>query len=218
MSIANTRALLSASRARFPAALEGRCAVSSMDPRDRLWLELIFPHCASAPAALLALRAVCRAWLAQLNAAPARLWLPLTMELARMSYAERAGLARRGCYDAMRDCAGGPMLNVQRVREVRLAGGRVGAFRGLGHGRGCRTLRRISRVGRAAVARERQTGGGQHTVGCSHLDILGLPSASCNDHDNDACANSATTETDKRPHPRMRWSVCQWSSSCNGSS
>ncbi len=60
-----------------------------MDPRNRLWLELIFPHCASAPELLLALRAACRDFLAQLNAAPANLWVPLTMLISRMNYAER---------------------------------------------------------------------------------------------------------------------------------
>ncbi len=55
-------------------------STSTMDPRYRLWVELIFPRCASAPAALLALRAVCRAW---------RLWLPFTMVLPQLRYDER---------------------------------------------------------------------------------------------------------------------------------
>lgn len=45
-----------------------------MDPRNRLWTELIFPRCE--PAALVALRAVCRGLRDQLNVAHARLWLP----------------------------------------------------------------------------------------------------------------------------------------------
>ncbi len=58
-----------------------------MDPRDRLWAELVFPWCAPAPAALMAVRASCRAWRAQLD--NSRLWLPFTMELPRMRYDER---------------------------------------------------------------------------------------------------------------------------------
>ncbi len=58
-----------------------------MDPRDWLWVELIFPQCE--PVVLLALRAVCPAFLAQLNAAPARLWHRLTMVVSRMRYDEQ---------------------------------------------------------------------------------------------------------------------------------
>ncbi len=58
---------------------------AQMKPRDRLWAELIFPWCE--PCALLSLRAVCRAFLAQLSAS--RLWLALTMQLSWMRYDER---------------------------------------------------------------------------------------------------------------------------------
>ncbi len=105
-----------------------------MDPRDRLWAELIFPWCE--PVALLRLRAVCRAFLGQLNLS--RLWLPLTMELPRMRYDERlagwAGVERamkreevtRANCDAGR-CTRGPVLDVHddvayRVMHV---GGRI---------------------------------------------------------------------------------------------
>jgi hypothetical protein len=70
-----------------------------MDPHNRLWVEAIFPKCE--PRDLLASRAVCGAFCNQLNAAPARLWLPLTMELDRMSYAERL-LGWPGVLTAMR--------------------------------------------------------------------------------------------------------------------
>src|SRR4051812_12794102 len=108
-----------------------------MDPRDRLWAHLIFPRCD--PRALLALRAVCHALLAQLNAAPPRLWLSLTMGLWRMSYAERV-LGWHGVECAMRreentraNCdagrfAEGPVLPLHKVWDVRIAGGRVVAF------------------------------------------------------------------------------------------
>ncbi len=110
-----------------------------MNPSDRLWVELIFPRCE--PTTLLALRAVCRVWLAQLNAAPARLWLPLTMELARMSYAERV-LGWPGVAVAMRreestraNCDAGrytqrPEFALAGNWHVLLAGGRVAAFSG----------------------------------------------------------------------------------------
>jgi hypothetical protein len=108
-----------------------------MDPRDRLWTELIFPHCEVA--ALLALRAACRAFLVQLNAAPARLWLSLTMELARMSYAERVlgwpGVERattrerntRANCDAGRFTQG-PVLHLPGVLHLRCSSGRLAAF------------------------------------------------------------------------------------------
>ncbi len=72
--------------------------VSSMDPRDRLWGELIFPRCGELRA-LLALRAVCRAFRAQLN--KSRLWLPLTMELPQLRFDERVD-GWRGVERAMR--------------------------------------------------------------------------------------------------------------------
>ncbi len=108
-----------------------------MDPRDRLWTELIFPHCASA---LLALRAVCRAWLAQLN--NSRLWLPFTVELPRMRYDERVecwpGVVRaiarerntRANCDAGR-FTHGPMLDLPDARQVMLVSGRVAVLRWL---------------------------------------------------------------------------------------
>ncbi len=111
---------------------------SAMDPRDRLWVELIYPHCGSAPAALLALRAVCRVWRAQLN--NSRLWLPFTMELPRMRYDERV-VGWTGIVRAMKrevvtraNCNAGHftrglVLNfLSDVPFVRLAGGRVAAF------------------------------------------------------------------------------------------
>lgn len=58
-----------------------------MDPHDRLWTGLIFPRCDSA--AFLPLRLVCRAFRAQLDSAPSRLWRPLTMLNSHMRYAER---------------------------------------------------------------------------------------------------------------------------------
>ncbi len=55
-------------------------------PARQLWAELIFPWCGGLPT-LLRLRAVCRAFRAQLDAS--RLWLPLTMELPQLRYDER---------------------------------------------------------------------------------------------------------------------------------
>ncbi len=106
-----------------------------MDPRDRLWAELVFPWCE--PAALLALRAACRAFRAQLNVS--RLWLPLTTEDPRMRYDERL-LGWRGVECAMTrerntraNCdAGhftrGPVLDAMDVRQVLLVGGRIAVF------------------------------------------------------------------------------------------
>ncbi len=108
-----------------------------MDPRDRLWTNLIFPHCDMRD--LLASRAVCRAWLAQLNAAPARLWTPLTMVVHRMSYAERV-LGWRGVTGAMArekttraNCDAGPFTRGPTVvlptgAFVVIAGGRIAAI------------------------------------------------------------------------------------------
>ncbi len=106
-----------------------------MDPRDRLWAHLIFPHCE--PADLLALRAVCRAWLAQLN--NSRLWLPITMELPRMRYDERVdgwpgvvrAIARERNTHA--NCnAGrfthGPVLDVTDVRTMLYVSGCIAVF------------------------------------------------------------------------------------------
>ncbi len=103
-----------------------------MDPRDRLWVDLIFPHCDVA--ALLASRAVCR----QLNAAPARLWTPLTMVAHRMSYAERvlgwpgvpAAMAREertrvNCDAGRFTC--GPTLQLPEARILHLVSGRIAA-------------------------------------------------------------------------------------------
>ena len=56
-----------------------------MDPRDRLWHDLVFVRCDAS--ALLSLRAVCRTFRAQLR--DSRLWLPLTMVVSRMRYDER---------------------------------------------------------------------------------------------------------------------------------
>ncbi len=108
-----------------------------MDPRDRLWAELIFPWCE--PVALLRLRAVCRAFLGQLNLS--RLWLPVTMELPRMRYDERlagwAGVERamtreevtRANCDAGR-CTRGPVLEGHDgdAYRVMYVGGRIAVF------------------------------------------------------------------------------------------
>ncbi len=109
-------------------------STSDMDPCDRLWAELIFPWCDGQ--ALLRLRAVCRAFLAQLNASPARLWLPLTMAVSRMRYGERlaggAGVERamkreevtRGNCDAGRFTRG-PVLDVDDGDDMMYVGGRI---------------------------------------------------------------------------------------------
>jgi hypothetical protein len=97
----------------------------------------VFPHCE--PASLLALRAVCRAWLAQLNVAPARLWLPLTMTVSRMSYAERlrgwpgvpAAMRREEITRTNCDAGHftrGPALDVDEVKDLRLAAGHIAVF------------------------------------------------------------------------------------------
>ncbi len=102
-----------------------------MDPRDRLWHDLVFVRCD--PSALLALRAVCRAFRAQLR--DSRLWLPLMLELPRMRYDERlagwAGVERamkreevtRANCDAGRYTRG-PVIDAPDVHELMLAGGR----------------------------------------------------------------------------------------------
>ncbi len=106
-----------------------------MDPRDRLWHDLVFVRCD--PSALLALRAVCRAFRAQLR--DSRLWLPLTLELPRMRYDEQlagwAGVERaiRREHVTRTNCdAGrvtlGPVLDVQDAQEVMFVGGRIAAF------------------------------------------------------------------------------------------
>lgn len=106
-----------------------------MQPHDRLWSQLIFPHCELSD--LLALRAVCHAFLAQVSALP--LWLPLFHDNRRMRYAERL-LGWRGVERAMArelstlaNCdADGVVCTTQRlqagVRTVAVAGGRVAAF------------------------------------------------------------------------------------------
>ncbi len=108
-----------------------------MNPRDRLWTELIFPLCE--PASLVALRAACRGLRDQLNAAPARLWLWLTMGLTRMRYDERL-LGWRGVERAMQResdtranceagrCKPGPVLPTMGTVEcVLFVGGRIAA-------------------------------------------------------------------------------------------
>ncbi len=62
-----------------------------MDPRNRLWVQLIFPHCAADRRSLLALRAACRGFHAQLGdpIEARRLWLPHTMLMPRMSWSEK---------------------------------------------------------------------------------------------------------------------------------
>lgn len=109
-----------------------------MDPRDRLWALLIFPHCDKST--LLALRAVCRALLAQLNGAPARLWHPMTMVDSRMRYGERlfgwrgvkAAMAREETSRA--NCDAGRFVRSEAlhvraaVRTFHVAGRGVAAF------------------------------------------------------------------------------------------
>ncbi len=108
-----------------------------MDPRNRLWHDIVFVHCDVS--ALLSLRAVCRAFRALLR--DSRLWLPLTMEVSRMRYSERvlgwAGVERamkreevtRANCDAGRYTRG-PVLDVRGggVRDVICVGGRVAVF------------------------------------------------------------------------------------------
>jgi hypothetical protein len=108
-----------------------------MDPRDRLWHDLVFVRCDAS--ALLALRAVCRAFRAQLR--DSRLWLPLTMVVSRMRYDERlagwAGVERamkredvtRANCDAGR-CTRGPVLDVHDdvADRVMYVGGRIAVF------------------------------------------------------------------------------------------
>lgn len=106
-----------------------------MDPRDRLWAELIFPWCAGP--ALFPLRAVCRSFRAQLDAS--RLWLPFTLELARMRYEERllgwpgVALAMQREKTTHANCdAGrfmrGPTLDIPDKSIVVLAACRVAVF------------------------------------------------------------------------------------------
>ncbi len=106
-----------------------------MDPCDRLWVELIFPWCDGQ--ALLAARAVCRAFRTQLN--NSRLWLPFTMELSRMRYAERL-LGWRGVLAAIKreentraNCDAGLFLHnasfeAKHAHHLMLVGGRVVVF------------------------------------------------------------------------------------------
>ncbi len=106
-----------------------------MDPRDRLWADLIFPWCE--PVALLALRAVCRAFFAQLNAS--RLWLPFTMELPQLLYDERIE-GWRGVLQGMQrevvtraNCNSGrftrgPVLDVPDAWALMHVAGRIAAF------------------------------------------------------------------------------------------
>ncbi len=108
-----------------------------MDPRDRLWHDLVFVRCDTS--ALLALRAVCRAFRAQLR--DSRLWLLLTMAVSRMRYDERlagwAGVDRamkredvtRANCDAGRYTRG-PVLDVhdRDARCLMFLGGRIAVF------------------------------------------------------------------------------------------
>ncbi len=110
-----------------------------MDPRDRLWHDLVFVRCDAS--ALLSLRAVCRAFLAQLR--DSRLWLPLSIAVSRMRYDERlagwAGVERamkredvtRANCDAGR-CTRGPVLDIHDdvAHRVMYVGGRLAAFCG----------------------------------------------------------------------------------------
>ncbi len=105
-----------------------------MDPHSRLWEQLIFAQCDVS--ALLALRAVCRAFRAQLR--DSRLWLPLTLVVSRMRYDKRlagwAGVERamkreevtRANCEAGR-CTRGPMLDVRDYEAYRVmyVGGRI---------------------------------------------------------------------------------------------
>ncbi len=106
-----------------------------MDPRDRLWVELIYPRCG--PPALLALRAVCRAFRAQLN--NSRLWLPFTMVLPQLRYderisgwrgveraMEREANTRANCDAGRYTC--GPVVDVDDVRRVMYVAGRIVVF------------------------------------------------------------------------------------------
>lgn len=107
-----------------------------MEPRNRLWVDLIFWRCEMAD--LLSLRAVCRAFLAHLNASP-RLWQPWTMDMWRMSHAERL-LGWRGVERAMErerntrvNCeagrfTSGPVLNLTHEPKLMLVGGRIVVF------------------------------------------------------------------------------------------
>ncbi len=113
--------------------------VPAMDPRDRLWRDLVFVRCDAS--ALLALRAVCRTFRAQLR--DSRLWLPLTMAVSRMRYDERlagwAGVERamkrenvtRANCDAGR-CTRGPVLDTHDgdAYRVMYVGGRIAVFSG----------------------------------------------------------------------------------------
>lgn len=113
------------------------CTPRIMDPRNRLWAELIFPHCE--PAALLTLRAVCPAFRDLLNVAPARLWTPLTIGISRMRYADRI-LGWPGVVRAVEreqtiraNCAAGrfvcgPSHHIPDVWRVQHVGGRIGVF------------------------------------------------------------------------------------------
>lgn len=109
-----------------------------MDPRDRLWHELVFTRCKVAT--LLALRAVCRAFRAQLDRS--RLWLPHTLAMAQLRHDERlAGwhgieraiareAATRGNCDAGR-CGLGPVLEFQQpweAQELLVVAGHIVAF------------------------------------------------------------------------------------------
>ncbi len=119
-----------------------------MDPRDRLWHELIFKWCDGH--ALLSLRAVCRAFHAQLD--QSRLWLRYTVGVSRMRYEERLA-GWRGVERAMRreantrvNCAAGhfvlgpamewlpPVIDgvswTGRLYDVTFVCGRIAASRG----------------------------------------------------------------------------------------
>ncbi len=108
----------------------------ALDPRLRLWSDLIFCHCAAAD--LLQLRGVCRGFRAQLNTSA--LWLPWTRELPQLRHDERAD-GWRGVERGMRreaitraNCAAG-RYSVSPVRvevdayPVLHVAGRVVAFR-----------------------------------------------------------------------------------------
>lgn len=109
----------------------------AMHPRNRLWTELIFPRCELGT--LLALRAVCRAFLAQLNAAPARVWQPVLAEVSRMGYAEgllgwpgvelamvRERKTRENCTAG--HFALGPVLSIGHHNHLLIAGGNMVVF------------------------------------------------------------------------------------------